>query len=115
MSTRQEKEYNNLISYYKKRKDQLLLEQTEKANSIKAKKLKGTVVTSKIDEILEIMSSTEPKPKAKDKKETEDSSSNILMELRKAANHPLLRRVIYDNDKLKQMAKLVTKVTIFLK
>ena len=29
------------------------------------------------------------------------------MELRKAANHPLLRRCLYDDEKLKKMAKLV--------
>ena len=31
------------------------------------------------------------------------------MELRKAANHPLLRRCMYDDEKLQKMAKLVMK------
>jgi SWI/SNF-related matrix-associated actin-dependent regulator of chromatin subfamily A containing DEAD/H box 1 len=116
MSTRQEQEYKNLIAYYKKRKDEILLEQTEKANIEKNKKLKASSnkASSKMDEILEIMNSDLPNNKNKsEKKETSDSSSNILMELRKAANHPLLRRVLYDNDKLKQMAKLIMKVCIF--
>ena len=111
MSSRQEKEYNNLVAYFKKRKDELLLEQTEKANMEKEKKLKASSVPSKTEEILDIISnSISSSKKQTDKKENEDSSSNIFMELRKAANHPLLRRVIYDNDKLKQMAKLIMKV-----
>ena len=111
MSSRQEKEYNNLVAYFKKRKDELLLEQTEKANREKEKKLKASSVPSKTEEILDIISSSiSSSKKPADIKENEDSSSNIFMELRKAANHPLLRRVIYDNDKLKQMAKLILKV-----
>jgi hypothetical protein len=35
---------------------------------------------------------------------------HILMELRKAANHPLLRRCLYDNCKLAKMATLITAV-----
>ncbi len=111
MSSRQEKEYKNLVSYFKNRKDELLLEQTEKANLEKEKKLKASSFPSKAEEILDIISHSNPSSKKPtDKKENEDSSTNILMELRKAANHPLLRRVIYDNDKLKQMAKLIMKV-----
>lgn len=109
MTQRQTKEYNNLISYYKKRKDQLLLENEEKAlEEKKAKEAKKA--PSKIDEVYEIMDAN--KPKAKPKAETnsnEMAPANIIMELRKAANHPLLRRCIYDNDKLKQMAKLIMK------
>ncbi|KAG5418412.1 FUN30 [Candida metapsilosis] len=35
------------------------------------------------------------------------TSSNVLMQLRKAALHPLLFRVKYDDDKLKEMAKAI--------
>lgn len=35
------------------------------------------------------------------------TSSNVLMQLRKAALHPLLFRVIYDDEKLKLMAKAI--------
>lgn len=35
----------------------------------------------------------------------ENSTSNILMQLRKAANHPMLFRRLYDNRRIKQMAK----------
>ncbi|CAK9437462.1 uncharacterized protein LODBEIA_P18400 [Lodderomyces beijingensis] len=35
------------------------------------------------------------------------TSSNVLMQLRKAALHPLLFRVIYDDKKLKNMAKAI--------
>jgi hypothetical protein len=41
------------------------------------------------------------------------NASNIIMELRKCANHPLLRRSLYDEKKLKQMAKLIMKVNFF--
>ena len=40
--------------------------------------------------------------------------ANIIMELRKAANHPLLRRCLYDDEKLKQMAKLVMTVSFII-
>ncbi len=48
-----------------------------------------------------------------DKSIKDDSASNILMELRKAANHPLLRRTLYDDEKLEKMARLVYKVSYF--
>lgn len=35
----------------------------------------------------------------------ENTTSNILMSLRKAANHPMLFRRIYDDKKIRQMAK----------
>ena len=38
---------------------------------------------------------------------------HALMEFRKAANHPLLRRVIYDDQKLKEMTGHIMKVRIF--
>ena len=110
MSSRQEKEYNNLVAYFKKRKDDFLNEQTEKANMEKEKKQKKSAAPSKVEEILDIINQSNALgKKPNEKKENEDSSSNIFMELRKAANHPLLRRIIYDTEKLKQMAKLIMK------
>lgn len=35
----------------------------------------------------------------------ENTTSNILMSLRKAANHPMLFRRLYDDKKIRQMAK----------
>ena len=35
------------------------------------------------------------------------TSSNVLMELRKAALHPLLFRVIFDDSKLQEMSKAI--------
>ena len=35
----------------------------------------------------------------------ENTTSNVLMSLRKAANHPMLFRRLYDDKKIKQMAK----------
>ena len=40
--------------------------------------------------------------------------SSMLMDLRKAANHRLLHRRVYDNDKLRQMAKLMKRVMLLL-
>ena len=111
MSHRQAKEYTNLVSYYKNRKDQLLKEAAEKAEA----KLKGIKPDDKslANEILELMGPTGARNLNNEKKKiksTDDNSSNILMELRKGANHPLLRRCIYDDQKLKEMAKLILKV-----
>jgi SWI/SNF-related matrix-associated actin-dependent regulator 1 of chromatin subfamily A len=56
----------------------------------------------------------EGKPKGKGKaqkstktgnKASDNSSSNVLMELRKAANHPMLFRRIYNDAKIKAMAR----------
>lgn len=116
MTQRQHKEYNNLISYYKNRKDQLLKEtanQKEEAN-----KAAANAKAKYMDDVLDIVDADAKIKKniAKEKKikENEDSSANIIMELRKAANHPLLRRSLYDEEKLKKMAKLVLKVILKL-
>ncbi len=45
------------------------------------------------------------KPNVDDKKSFASSSSNILMDLRKAASHPLLFRRIYNKTKINQIAK----------
>jgi SWI/SNF-related matrix-associated actin-dependent regulator of chromatin subfamily A containing DEAD/H box 1 len=59
-------------------------------------------------------SDAEAKPKGKGKaqkstkggnKASDNSSSNVLMELRKAANHPMLFRRIYDDGKIKAMSR----------
>lgn len=54
----------------------------------------------------------EPKPKKRGraaaktgKPAVENTTSNILMSLRKAANHPMLFRRLYDDKKIRQMAK----------
>lgn len=113
MAQRQLKDYNNLIEYYKKRKDQFLKQMEEKANEEKEKKKNASSKTKSnnaiSDDIFDILQDQEKAKKKADAKikETEDSSSNILMELRKASNHPLLRRNLYDDEKLKKMARLV--------
>ena len=45
------------------------------------------------------------------KKKPEESSAGMLMTLRKAANHPLLHRTFYTDDKIKAMAKILKKST----
>ena len=119
MTQHQTKEYNTLIEYYKKRKDQLLKEAAEKAEKALSERLKAENKKSsneennKYTEIIEIIDENTKQKRAqlneKKAKENEDSSSNIIMELRKAANHPLLRRTLYTDDRLKQMAKHIMK------
>lgn len=52
-----------------------------------------------------------PKPKAKRGQvpQRDDTSTNILMELRKAASHPLLFRRIYTDDVIAKMARACMK------
>lgn len=38
---------------------------------------------------------------------------NVMMQLRKMANHPLLHRQYYTAEKLKEMSQLMLKVRIF--
>lgn len=45
---------------------------------------------------------------------TESSSANVLMDLRKAANHPMLFRRLYDDKKLRNMAKDCLKELEFM-
>lgn len=114
MTQRQNKEYNSLIEYYKARKDQIMVEAQEKAEKVAADKAKKLMKSDNnnaknIEDIYEIINSNNKKVNEDKNKSKEDSSSNILMELRKAANHPLLRRSIFNDDKLKQMARLIMK------
>lgn len=37
---------------------------------------------------------------------------NVMMQLRKMANHPLLHRQYYTTEKLKAMSKLMLKVSL---
>lgn len=97
MTLRQGKEYKNLLTKYKERKERILLASQEAAET--KKKLK------KSNEEINLNSDM----KKVDLKE--HSASNVLMELRKAANHPLLRRVIYNDEKIDEMARLVFKVS----
>lgn len=118
MTRHQAKEYKQLIDYYNKRKEELLQEleakriAEEKAAAEASKIGASSSATQLLQEISEIVTNTASlgKKKADDKKEKdkEDSSSNIIMELRKTANHPLLTRVHYDDEKVKKMAKLIT-------
>ncbi|KAF9571443.1 hypothetical protein EC968_000538 [Mortierella alpina] len=51
-------------------------------------------------------------PSAKSKKltaKTKSDFANVLMQLRKAADHPMLFRELYTEDKIKQMAKVITR------
>ncbi len=116
MTEHQTKEYGSLIEYYKKRKDQLLKEANERAEKALAEqnnKKKGIETENKYSDILEIVEMDANKKRAqqneKKAEENKDNTSNIIMELRKAANHPLLRRSHYNDDRLKQMAKLIMK------
>ena len=44
------------------------------------------------------------KPPKKAALKPTENSSNVLMDLRKAANHPMLFRRLFDNDTIKQMS-----------
>jgi SWI/SNF-related matrix-associated actin-dependent regulator 1 of chromatin subfamily A len=44
-------------------------------------------------------------------KEAQKSLAGILMRLRKIANHPLLERRLYDNQRLREMSKKIMKVS----
>jgi hypothetical protein len=85
MTERQNKEYLTLISNYVQRSE----------------------------EILETVQIEKPTSANNNNNNNKANASNIIMELRKCANHPLLRRSLYDEKKLKQMAKLIMKVNIF--
>ena len=116
MSQRQSKEYNKLIEYYKGRKDQLKALSEEAAKKLARDKAKDDKkgLREEINDLIGNMStSLDERANAEQKKlhEYEDSSTNIFMELRKAANHPCLRRSLYDTKKLEQMAKLVVKAS----
>ena len=82
MSERQNREYLSLISNYVNRSEEVL-ESVEKYDDKNNKQAAQNSISS---------------------------ASNIIMELRKCANHPLLRRCLYDDTKLKKMARLITKV-----
>lgn len=43
------------------------------------------------------------------------NTMSALMELRKLANHPLLMRRLYTNEKLKEMSKLMLRVSLLNK
>lgn len=111
MTLRQGKEYTRLVDQFKARKEQLLKDAEENAERKAAGKAAN--VSSNYMEVMELVSEQNKKKRAAEKDKV-DSSSNVLMELRKAANHPLLRRVLYNDDKIMEMAKLIMKVRIQL-
>ena len=87
MTERQEKEYKEFKSNTQNDKNQSGVLKENSSN------VKHTYLDKKIQNV-------------------ETGSKNLMsicIELRKAANHPLLRRCIYNDDKLKQMAKLILK------
>ena len=108
MTLRQGKEYTRLIEQYKARKEQLLREAQE--NAEKKAIGKAVHVGSSYLEVMDLVGEQSKKRKGEEGKAKVDSSSNVLMELRKAANHPLLRRVLYNDAKIMEMAKLIMKV-----
>lgn len=99
MTESQKTNYRMLVEHFAKRNEQ------RESNAAAAKK-----ETLKEETELESLKKTDPEEKSKKKTDPEDNSNNILMELRKAANHPLLRRTIYNGEKIEQMAKLIMKV-----
>ena len=87
MTQRQNKEYNSLIEYYKARKDQIMVEAQEKAEKAAADKAKKAKKSDNnnaknIEDIYEIINANNKKVNEDKNKSKEDSSSNILMELR---------------------------------
>lgn len=124
MHVRQEKEYNKLLAFYKNKKDELIKEinRVKEELAKQAKEINDqTTKQNYADEILEIAGSSSmtssnaraDKNKNAEKKKEGLDSSNIIMELRKCANHPLLKRTIYNDDKIKEMAKLIMRVRYF--
>lgn len=111
MTLRQGKEYKKLIEHFKAKKELILKEAEEAADAKKKSKgvKKGAQVESKYEEMMQIMDSNKKKGGAGGAAVKDHSPSNIIMELRKAANHPLLRRCIYTDAKILEMAKLVFK------
>lgn len=80
MPERQRTEYDKLLNYYKKRNQEFLQKKALQENAGK----KGLQIKG-------------------------DSIIKILMEMRKLANHPLLMRLLYTDDKLEKMAHLIVK------
>lgn len=120
MTRHQAKSYKELVDHYNQRKEELIKELEAKREAEAQASKESTKIaansssaTQLLQEISEIVTSSANLGKKKNEKqkvlEKEDSSSNIIMELRKTANHPLLRRVIYNDEKVKQMAKVITK------
>ncbi|XP_071512276.1 SWI/SNF-related matrix-associated actin-dependent regulator of chromatin subfamily A containing DEAD/H box 1 homolog isoform X1 [Panulirus ornatus] len=95
MSQRQQKIYSEMVSYLSKRAQQHQLE-LEQLNMKRLNELEELEATGGV-----------PKSKEKDR----DASSNMVMTLRKIANHPLLTRKYYDDDKILEIAKVLKGTT----
>jgi hypothetical protein len=91
MSEKQLDEYNKLVSNILQRKEEIFEAKTKQLGEVKNGLQALTVIT-------------------KDEK-TVNSLGHILMELRKAANHPLLRRCLYDDSRVVKMANLIMTVS----
>lgn len=50
------------------------------------------------------------KVESTEEKDPSSSGAGMMMQLRRAANHPLLLRRIFDDDKLLSLSKLMLKV-----
>ena len=72
----------------------------------KGKKGKGKAAKSKAVKGKHVAAAT-PAPAVDGKKQ----AANVLMQLRKAADHPLLFRKVYRDDKLRTMSKDIMKVS----
>ncbi|KAL7636614.1 UNVERIFIED_CONTAM: hypothetical protein RMT77_013391 [Armadillidium vulgare] len=104
MSERQEKMYNTTVQVLSKRAEEMKkeLEKMKLQDLEELDELQGTRGSSV---------SRGNKKTGKKIQPGEDSSSNMLMKLRKLANHPLLLRSIYTDEKINEMAKILKKST----
>lgn len=70
------------------------------------RKSRKVIETMAEDDLEAVAAADDGKPAPKKKAaETKTSSANILMDLRKAANHPLLFRRLYTSAKVRAIAK----------
>ncbi|KAG0718228.1 SMARCAD1 [Chionoecetes opilio] len=95
MSKRQKKIYGDTVAVLSKKAQQQKIE-FEKMNMKKLSEVEELKVTS---------------GSVKSKEKDIDVSSNMVMVLRKIANHPLLVRRFYTDAKLKEMAKILKKTS----
>ena len=100
MSTKQKRIYESLVEKLSKK----ALEMKQNLENLKIKDL------TELEE-LEATSGNKSPEKKKSIITNEDNSANMVMTLRKCANHPLLLRNFYDNDKISKISKILHKTT----
>ena len=98
--TRQSEMYKDLVSRYSKR----AIEMKQEIENMKVKEL------TELEE-LEASSDFNSPEKRKERPVCEDSGANIIMILRKCANHPLLLRGLYTKEKINEISKILHKTT----